>query len=105
MTANSRLWWQYLFPRYGNWGGPGWSAGCWNPTETDWFVPTIDAMDELFKRHDWSYQHNEDLDAADANLVEKLRQIRVRGTYAKAYRIGAIAIFTVWPRIRAALTE
>lgn len=100
MTANSRRWWQYFFSRYGNWGGPGWSAGCWNPMGTDWNYPAIDAIDELFKHHDSAYQHEEDLDVADAKLVKGLRQTRASGIYAKAYRVGAIFIFTVWPIIR-----
>ena len=50
--------WQRVFPKYGNWGGPGWSGGAYpkDPKDTDWSVAAIDSMDELFKKHDGSYQ-------------------------------------------------
>ena len=102
MTVNKPYWWQRLCPRYGNWGGIGWSAGKWNndPLLTDWSVPSIDAMDELFKWHDWAYQHCLDRDVADHNLVQDLLALDVNGLYPKFYRLGAIAVFTIWPLIR-----
>lgn len=99
MIATERKWWQW-FPRYGNWGGPGWSAGCWNPFGTDWDFVAIDEMDELFKWHDFAYQNGYDRDVADYNLVCDLKQLSVKGVYANCYRIGAILCFSVWPRIR-----
>jgi hypothetical protein len=50
--------WQLLCPRYGNFGGPGWSGGRFvdDYRLTDWSVPATDSMDELFKRHDLAYQ-------------------------------------------------
>lgn len=50
--------WRRLFPKYGNWGGPGWSGGAYPKyyEDTDWEVPGIDSMDELFKDHDQKYQ-------------------------------------------------
>ena len=47
-----------LVPTYGNWGGPGWSAGKRqsNYDDTDWSVEAIDSMDEVFKGHDKKYQ-------------------------------------------------
>lgn len=47
-----------LLPRYGNWGGPGWSGGQWqdNYENTDWSVPPRDSLDALFKEHDRGYQ-------------------------------------------------
>lgn len=93
-------WWQWFFPRYGNWGGPGWSAKCWNPSPTRWHISAICPMDELFKDHDFAYQHGHDRDVADHNLVADLDAIEVDGFYAQCYRIGAMLCFTVWPYIR-----
>lgn len=106
MTTGRRKWWQ-LFPRYGNWGAPGYSAGVWNndPALTDWSVPGIDAMDDLFKWHDWAYQHGFDRDAADHNLVVDLLALQVSGWYARFYRIGAIVVFSTWPLIRGCMEE
>lgn len=101
-TVHDRRWWQYLIPSYGNWGGPGYSAGVWNndAATTDWTVPAVNAMDALFKIHDWKYQREYDRDAADRDLVDKLWDVRVDGWYGNLYRIGAIVIFTIWPFIR-----
>lgn len=94
------LWWQRVIPRYGNWGGPGWSAGAWNnnPALTDWGVGTIDGMDQAFKEHDWVYQAGGDISRADTLLVARLHQTAASGWYAKAYCAGAIFIFSarVW---------
>lgn len=51
MTLNN------LLPTYGNWGGPGWSAGKrTQPGEKiDWDFPVRDGLDALFKAHDWAY--------------------------------------------------
>lgn len=102
MTENKPYWWQQCIPRYGNWGGVGWSAGCWNndPAVTDWSVPGIDAMDECFKSHDFAYQKNFDRDKADFKLVANLRNITVSGFRAKSYRIAAMIIFSMVPYIR-----
>lgn len=102
MTASSPYWWQRLFPRYGNWGGIGWSAGIWNndPALTDWSISAIDEMDELFKWHDWAYQHGCDLDAADWNLVHDLGMVCPQTVYGKFYRLLAMTAFTAWPKIR-----
>ena len=102
MSANKPYWWQCLIPRYGNWGGVGWSAGRWNndPTLTDWSIPAIDAMDELFKVHDWAYQNGIDLDKADRELVAGLWCLSISGFRENLYRAGAIVVFSVWPFIR-----
>lgn len=47
---------QRFVPTYGNWGGPGWSAGEWEPSDTNWDHPCIDSMDLAFKSHDYLYQ-------------------------------------------------
>lgn len=96
MTTGPR-WWQRLIPRYGNWGGPGWSGGKWcPPNETDWSVKPVDNMDAAFARHDMGYQapfiRNVD---ADRDLVSDLKAINVRGVWANIYRVGAILIFTI----------
>lgn len=88
---------QRLIPTYGNWGGPGHSAGIWNddPSKTDWTVPGIDAMDEAFKRHDHLYQTTNNRQYADRLLVWELDNIEVKGLYANAYRIAALYVFTI----------
>ena len=50
--------WQYFIPRYGNFGGPGWSGGVMmaDYSEVDWAVKPVDSLDELFCRHDKHYQ-------------------------------------------------
>ncbi len=102
MTENSPHWWQRLIPRYGNWGGVGWSSGRWNndPAQTDWSVRAVDEMDEAFRQHGWPYQHSGDRDAADRDLVLALRDIRPATFYGKFYRLLAMTAFTVWPRVR-----
>lgn len=101
MDAHGNLpqWWQWFFPRWGNYGCPGWSSGRWcsHPDETDWSIPAVDAMDELFKQHDWAYQHGFDRNTADHNLVQELKALEVCGVWATLYRAGAMACFSVWP--------
>lgn len=97
------LWWQWFIPRYGAWGGVGWSAGRWNndPGVTDWSVDPLDAMDALFKEHDRAYQSGVDWAVADMILVADLRKITVSGMAACLYRIGAMVVFTLHARWRA----
>ena len=94
--------WQWCLPRYGHWGGPGWSAGRWNgdPAITDWSVPAVCVMDAHFREHDFAYQQGRDRDAADADLVYYLGFVRPDTLYGKFYRRGAMLIFTVWPPLR-----
>jgi len=49
---------QRICPRYGNWGGPGWSGGTFpaEPKDTNWSVDSKDSLDQLFKEHDRRYQ-------------------------------------------------
>ena len=91
---------QRLIPTYGNWGGPGWSAGRYNddPSKTDWTVPGIDAMDDLFKLHDKTYQtEGMDRNLADRILVDGLLRLHPKdfGWRSNVYRYGAIAVFYV----------
>lgn len=88
-------WWKRLIPKYGNWGGPGWSAGEYcPPSYTNWAVPGIDDMDALFKQHDMAYQSGGDRKFADRELVRRLKETNVRGVWSNIYRIGAIVIFS-----------
>ena len=50
--------WQYLVPKYGNFGGPGWSGGAMMDSydEVDWSVKPMDSLDETFHCHDTGYQ-------------------------------------------------
>ena len=50
--------WQYLIPKYGNFGGPGWSGGKMvsDYNEVDWNIKPIDSLDKLFYDHDRRYQ-------------------------------------------------
>ena len=91
-------WWKYLFPTYGNWGAPGWSGGEWvtDPARTNWDKQPVDEMDALFKEHDRGYQSgSEGISPADAQLVAGLKELNVRGAYKNAYRVCAIAAFSV----------
>lgn len=96
-----------LWLTYGNWGGPGYSAGVYNddPAATDKTVPGIDKMDEAFKVHDLAYQASTDpdaRDAADRELVKTLKELSTEGMnlHARLYRYAAIAVFTVFPYFR-----
>jgi len=40
-------------PRYGNYGGPGWTGGQFGGI--DFPVPSVNRLDEIFKRHDQAY--------------------------------------------------
>jgi len=50
--------WQRLIPKYGNYGGPGWSGGAMmdDYSEVDWSVVPSDSLDWLFHCHDKVYQ-------------------------------------------------
>lgn len=95
-VSRSPLWWQRLFPRYGNWGAPGWSAGVWNndPELTDWSVEAVDEMDAAFKRHDWRYQHGRDMVLADVRLLRDLMRIDPDTRYGRVYKRLAMAAFS-----------
>jgi len=89
-----------LWPKsltYGNWGGPGWCGGEWRDygDKVDWTVEPIDEMDGLFWWHDWRVQHGYGR-YAHYLLAQDLRKIDPPvGVWARAYRLAAIAIFTV----------
>lgn len=102
-TDDKPKWWQRLFPHYGNWGGPGWSGGRWcnDPAVTDWSVPGIDDMDELFRLHDHAYQTGRSRMRADWDLLCDLWFLGRRWGdlpetfYGRFYRWLAMASFSV----------
>ena len=67
-------------PSYGNYGGPGYTAGTEGGTTPELPIPTpVDALDSLFWQHDLVYQHVKDGTAdpsqiakADVDLVESM---------------------------------
>lgn len=94
-------WFLARVPIYGNWGGPGWSAGriCHDPGEVDWDCPAKDSMDALFKAHDWEWQHGKSRLRADVELVDALHRIDghalYRPIYGRLYRRSAIFLFVL----------
>ena len=90
-------WWQWFIPRYKKYGGVGFSAGRWLKTgdKTDWSEPAGDALDEIFKKHDFDYQHGELWVLADVCLIASLHNHGSTGPlYARLYRNGAIVAFS-----------
>lgn len=90
--------WQYLIPRYGFWGGPGWSGNQWSndPSETDWAYTVLDNQDECYKRHDWKYQHSEwTRGAADRILWCELHVTHAPRVGPKVYKFLAQTVFAV----------
>lgn len=89
--------WKIPLPRYKNYGGIGWSAGMYvnDPAETDWKVPAGDAMDELFKKHDWAWQHKGECRfLADLKLVQALHDLEPPPErYGRFFRRLAIVAF------------
>jgi hypothetical protein len=80
--------WQKLFVNfglnYGNWGGPGWSAGGLRESYSDDLaakVLGVDSLDEIFRMHDIQYrqaflyptQTDVLIRCADLWLLEKLK--------------------------------
>lgn len=99
-------WWQWFVPRYGNWGGPGWSGGRWNvgADRADRIMEPADALDEALMRHDGDYQAGELWVLADTNLVAALHNLAPpAGLYGRLYRLVAIEVFSlhVWWMLRA----
>lgn len=52
--------WQWLLPKYGNYGGPGWSGGALmeNYNQVNWDIEPADSLDSCFFRHDKLYQRS-----------------------------------------------
>jgi hypothetical protein len=96
----SKYWYQYLIPTYGNWGGPGFSGGKFenDRSKVNWDVPSIDAMDELFKLHDLDYQNGVDWAVADIKLLLGLGKVNVKGLWPNAYLYACKFIFYIKAR-------
>ena len=100
------LWTEKLVPRYGSWGGPGWSGGNTFPP-----LGPVDSMDECFKEHDecygWGkgacYKPNiKNCDRKLANCLKKLPKDPISWTKspkhpltAQLYRDAAMALFVI----------
>ena len=56
-------------PRYGNWGGPGWS-GANKPRREG----PVDSMDAVFEKHDLYYEKNKEM-YGDLVLLKELRAL------------------------------
>ena len=88
-------WWQWFIPRYGNYGGVGWSAGRWLKPgdDTDWSVAPRNALDALFRQHDMAYRPGKSRIEGDAALVVGLCAVAADDIYGRAYRRGAAVAF------------
>jgi hypothetical protein len=98
MSDKPLHWWQWLIPTYGNWGGPGWSSGRYtdSPSEVDWNVNPVDAMDEAFREHDYAIQRLGMGRKAHKVLANTLKDIDPPYfLYGYTYRFVCIAVFTV----------
>lgn len=62
------------FRLHGYSGGPGYTSREFTENP-DWSLPSQDALDEIFKRHDYDYTR-EDKTIADARMVQRLRSGR-----------------------------
>lgn len=86
--------WQYLIPKYGNYGGPGWSGGAMmsNYNDVDWSNKPVDSLDWRFLDHDKRYQKSIKLrddgtisdyemhnrwNEADKNLIKEISNIPI----------------------------
>ena len=70
---------------HGNYCGPNYSAGKFQPSVADSPVPAVDAFDETCKRHDAAYARGEDLRQADLRFFrENIGRSRKRTLAAMA---------------------
>ncbi|MEQ6342247.1 MAG: calcium-binding protein [Gammaproteobacteria bacterium] len=98
-------------PTYGDWGGPGWSAGIETNgeqlTPAQKAAPWQDPLDKLFKTHDLAYEDAMKLPTrydqsmaitrADRELIMTMLQMDISGlsVYGLQYRKNAIVAFTL----------
>ncbi len=97
MTERTKIRAQEQLPRYGNWGGRGWSGA-----NEPWFKPPMDSLDEAFMYHDYGYMRGEN-EKADRELVKALKALPddpkkwehppKNEIYAYAYRKAALVAF------------
>lgn len=75
--------WQYLIPKYGNFGGPGWSGGAImaNYDEVDWSIQPADSLDWCFYTHDKKYQA-----AIEKEKNGEIENLEMRRAWAQADR-------------------
>jgi hypothetical protein len=69
---------------YGNWCGPGWSAGQYKDakelTAEDYDIPAVDALDQACKDHDiMLQQHPEDAEEINNYFYEQVKSLGVTG--------------------------
>lgn len=64
---------QLRFRYHGKYGGPGYSSGEFTD-QPDWTVPAEDALDEVFKKHDYDYGKM-DKGNADALAVDRIKAL------------------------------
>lgn len=75
-----------LIPTYGNYGGPGYSAGMVGGTTPETPNPApVDALDALFYQHDLVYQHYSDGVITDPALLAAADVQLVKSMYALTY--------------------
>lgn len=70
------------FKYHGNWGGPGYGAGKYT-SDPDFSVQSTDALDEVFKKHDYDYGKMDKGDA-DGLAVHRLKQLPLSTLTPKA---------------------
>ncbi len=76
-------------PYHGNWCGPGWSAGSFQPSVVDDSVIAIDDFDRTCQIHDGAYATGADLDQADMEFYNaNIRQGGKRALAAIAVRMS-----------------
>lgn len=92
-----------MFPTYGNYGGPGWSANEWggDPLADD-APPPIDELDAMFQIHDAEYAKatsNDDIYKSDMRLAKSLAHFvadpltSLQQPKSYAYAVPALALF------------
>lgn len=69
---------------YGNWCGPGWTAGQYKNanelTEEDYNIPAIDELDQACKEHDIAiYENPEQAEQANHEFIQKIRGMGITG--------------------------
>jgi hypothetical protein len=76
------------FHYHGNWGGPGFSAGKFTENP-DWSVPSVDELDETFKRHDYNYGRmpEEDADAVWQQDIENVPDSYTKSIASMAFKV------------------
>lgn len=81
-------------PRYGNWCGPGWSAGQWKDakdlTKEDLQVPAVDALDMECKIHDTLlHDYPDQADAINKRFQDKASETGLIGkAFGLAVKVG-----------------